>query len=368
MSEQDRSAARIARFNEALGSRYRVERELAAGGTATVYLATDLKYQRPVAVKVFRPEVAEAMGHERFIREIAFVATLNHPHIVPLLDSGEAEELLYYVMPAVEGESLRDRMTREGQLPLDDALRIAHDVAVALDYAHGRNIVHRDIKPENILLSMGTAVVADFGIAKLVTNAKGNSLTRAGIAVGTVTYMSPEQAAAGAVDGRTDIYALGCVLFEMLAGRPPFVGKTTRAVVAAHFTEPMPSLKGFRDDVAAEMEVVLARALAKEPDERFVTATAFVDALAEARRSASRERLLMRVTASEAAGLLAAGSPAGGAAGSATASSAPGAEASRGAGAPGAPEEPAGLGGRWAIIAAVMLIAALGLFLVLRPR
>ena len=364
MSEQDRSAARIARFNEALGSRYRVERELAAGGTATVYLATDLKYQRPVAVKVFRPEVAEAMGHERFIREIAFVATLNHPHIVPLLDSGEAEELLYYVMPAVEGESLRDRMTREGQLPLDDALRIAHDVAVALDYAHGRNIVHRDIKPENILLSMGTAVVADFGIAKLVTNAKGNSLTRAGIAVGTVAYMSPEQAAAGPVDGRSDIYALGCVLFEMLTGRPPFVGKTTRAVVAAHFTEPMPSLSALRDDIAAPVGVVMARALAKEPQERFATATAFVDALNDARRSASRERYMMRVTAGEAAGLLAAGSPeqesSAAASAPTPANSAPAAAGSQGA--------PGGLGGRWVMIAAVMVIAALGLYLVMRPR
>ena len=186
--------SRIERFTEALGSRYEVERELGTGGTATVYLAKDLKYQRRVAVKVFRPEVAEAMGHERFVREIAFVATLNHPHIVPLLDSGEAEELLYYVMPAVEGESLRDRLAREGTLPVDEAIQIARDVAVALDYAHKRNVVHRDIKPENILLTAGTSVVADFGIAKMVnSSSKGNSLTRAGIAVGTVAYMSPQQ-------------------------------------------------------------------------------------------------------------------------------------------------------------------------------
>lgn len=297
--------SRLERFSQALGSRYEVERELATGSTATVFLAKDLKYQRRVAVKVFRPEVAEAMGHERFVREIAFVATLNHPHIVPLLDSGEAEELLYYVMPAVEGESLRDRMDREGQLPLDESIQIARDVAVALDYAHKRNVVHRDVKPENILLTAGTAVVADFGIAKMVNSgSKGNSLTRAGIAVGTVAYMSPEQASAGAIDGRTDIYALGCVLFEMLAGRAPFVGKTTRAVVAAHFTEPVPSLHALRAEVAPAMEVVLAKAMAKNPEDRFVSATAFIDELLAARKAASRERMWQHMGADDARAIL----------------------------------------------------------------
>ncbi|HEX4932764.1 MAG TPA: serine/threonine-protein kinase [Gemmatimonadaceae bacterium] len=362
MNDQERATARMARFREALGERYRVERELASGGTATVYLATDLKYQRPVAVKVFRPEVAEVMGHERFIREIAFVATLNHPHIVPLLDSGEAGELLYYVMPAVEGESLRDRMTRERQLPIDDVLRIAHDVAVALDYAHARHIVHRDVKPENILLSMGTAVVADFGIAKMLNAAKGNSLTRAGIALGTVAYMSPEQGSAGPVDGRTDTYALGCVVFEMLAGRPPFVGKSTRAVVAAHFTQPMPSLRAFRDDVTPAMEVAIARALAKAPEERFATAAAFVDALAEAHRGPSGERLLMRGAEGEARALLGSGGPPEAAPDGVAAGPATGP-------ADGATTEgPLGAWGRWIVIAAVTIVGALGLFLVMRPR
>ncbi|MBK6456494.1 MAG: serine/threonine protein kinase [Gemmatimonadetes bacterium] len=297
--------SRIERFAEALGSRYEVERELGTGGTATVYLAKDLKYQRRVAVKVFRPEVAEAMGHERFVREIAFVATLNHPHIVPLLDSGEAEELLYYVMPAVEGESLRDRLAREGTLPVDEAIQIARDVAVALDYAHKRNVVHRDIKPENILLTAGTSVVADFGIAKMVNSgSKGNSLTRAGIAVGTVAYMSPEQASAGQVDGRSDIYSLGCVLFEMLAGRPPFVGKSTRLVVAAHFTEAVPSVHALRAEVASTLDVVLARAMAKAPEDRFETATAFIDELIAARKAASRERMWQQMGTEDAKAIL----------------------------------------------------------------
>lgn len=299
--------SRIDRFTEALGSRYAVEREIATGGTATVYLANDVRYQRRVAVKVFRPEIAEALGHERFVREIAVVAKLNHPHIVPLLDSGEVEELMYYVMPAVEGESLRERLSREGQLPVDDALQIARDVAVAVDYAHTRNIVHRDIKPENILLTAGAAVVADFGIAKMLNHSSGgNSLTKAGIAVGTVAYMSPEQAAAGPVDGRSDVYALGCVLFEMLAGRPPFTGKTTRAVVAAHFTEPVPNLSSIRPEVATSMQLAIAKALAKGPDDRFPTASAFIDEVQAARRSASRERMFKKMGFDEARAILAA--------------------------------------------------------------
>ncbi len=284
-------SARGDKLIAALGDRYRVERELGTGATATVFLAHDLRYQRRVAVKLFRPEVAEALGHERFVREIALAATLNHPHILPLLDSGEVDGLMFYVMPAVEGESLRERLTRVGMFPIEEVLQVARDVAVALDYAHGRGVVHRDIKPENILLPSGTAVVADFGIAKMLNSgAGGNSLTRPGFAVGTVAYMSPEQASLGEVDGRSDIYALGCVVFEMLAGRPPFTG-SVRSVVAAHFTEPVPSLHRLRAEVASPIEAVVERALAKDPADRYPTATAFVDELAKARRVASRERM-----------------------------------------------------------------------------
>ena len=280
------------RFAAAFGARYALERELGTGATATVFLANDVRYQRRVAVKVFRPEVAEVMGHERFAREIALVAKLNHPHIVPLLDSGDEDGLMFYVMPAVDGETLRDRLTREGPLPVDEAIQIARDVAVALDHAHLQDVVHRDIKPENILLTHGTAVVADFGIAKLLNeSASGNSLTRAGMAVGTVTYMSPEQASTGPVDGRADVYSLGCVLFEMLAGRPPFVGTSMRSVVVSHFTDPVPSLHRLREEVAPSVEMSISTALAKNPDDRFATATDLINALAKARRAASRERM-----------------------------------------------------------------------------
>ena len=283
---------RLQKLTNALGSRYEVERELGSGATATVFLANDVRYQRRVAVKVFRAEIAEALGHERFVREIALVATLNHPHIVPLLDSGEVEDMMFYVMPAVEGESLRDRLSREGRISIDESVQIARDVAVALDYAHGRNVVHRDIKPENILLTAGTAVVADFGIAKMLNPGNaGASITTAGMALGTVAYMSPEQASAGSVDGRTDIYALGCVLFEMLTGRPPFIGKSAREVVSRHFTEPVPSMHRLCPDVAPNFEQAINRALAKSAEDRFATATEFLNALATARRSASRERM-----------------------------------------------------------------------------
>ncbi|MEP7383901.1 MAG: protein kinase [Gemmatimonadota bacterium] len=286
----------VARFTAAFGARYEVERELGTGATATVFLANDVRYQRRVAVKLFRPEVAEVMGHERFAREIALVAKLNHPHIVPLLDSGEVDGMMFYVMPAVDGETLRERMTRESTLPVDEAIRISHDVAVALDYAHLQGVVHRDIKPENILLTAGTAVVTDFGIAKMLNaGTGGTSLTRAGMAVGTVTYMSPEQASAGEVDGRADVYSLGCVLFEMLAGRPPFVGTTTRSVVVSHFTDPVPSLHRLRAEVAPSVEMAICKALAKNPVERFATATDFMRELAKARRAASRERMWMQL-------------------------------------------------------------------------
>jgi serine/threonine protein kinase len=215
-----------------LSGRYRVDRELGSGGMATVYLAQDLKHQRTVAVKILRPELAASLGTDRFLREIQITAGLDHPHILPVHDSGEADGSLYYVMPYVEGESLRDRMTREGQLPIEDAVRIAREVADALAAAHRRNIVHRDIKPENILLSENHARVADFGIARAITVAGGARLTSAGVAIGTPAYMSPEQAMGSEqIDGRSDIYALGCVLYEMLAGEPPHSGPTAQSIL-----------------------------------------------------------------------------------------------------------------------------------------
>ncbi|HXI20509.1 MAG TPA: serine/threonine-protein kinase, partial [Gemmatimonadales bacterium] len=200
------------RLRESLADRYRIERELGQGGMATVYLAQDLKHHRKVAIKVLRPELAAVIGAERFLREITTTANLHHPHILALYDSGEAGGVLYYVMPFVEGESLRDRLNREKQLPLDEALRLAREVADALSYAHGRGVIHRDIKPENILLESGHAVVADFGIAKAVSAAEGAPLTQTGMAIGTPQYMSPEQAAGGEqLDGRSDLYSLACV-------------------------------------------------------------------------------------------------------------------------------------------------------------
>ena len=219
-----------AKLTTVLADRYRIERELGAGGMATVYLAEDLKHDRKVAIKVLRPELAMALGAERFLREIATTANLRHPHILPLYDSGEAGGFLYYVMPLVEGESLRDRLDRQKQLPIDEALSISREVADALGYAHQRGIIHRDIKPENILLEGGHAVVADFGIARAISRAGADKLTATGISVGSPLYMSPEQAAGDAnLDGRSDLYALGCVLYEMLGGQAPFTGPTKKA-------------------------------------------------------------------------------------------------------------------------------------------
>ncbi|HEX4627454.1 MAG TPA: serine/threonine-protein kinase, partial [Gemmatimonadales bacterium] len=212
----------LARLRAALSGRYTIERELGRGGMATVYLAQDRKHHRQVAIKVLKPELAAALGPERFLQEVDIAAGLTHPHILPLHDSGDADGFLYYVMPFVEGESLRRRLIREKQLPVDEALRMAQQVAGALGYAHSHNVVHRDIKPENILLSEQEAVVADFGIAQAITTAGGPRLTDIGIVLGTPAYMSPEQAAGErTLDGRSDIYSLGCVLYEMLAGEPP---------------------------------------------------------------------------------------------------------------------------------------------------
>ncbi len=264
----------------ALADRYRVEREIGAGGMATVYLAEDLKHRRRVAIKVLRAELGAEVGPERFLREIEISAQLHHPHILSLYDSGEAGGLLYYVMPYVEGESLRDRISREKQLPLDDALQIAREVGDALSYAHSRGVVHRDIKPENILLESGHAVVADFGIARAIAAAGGARLTSTGMAIGTPAYMSPEQAAgSGDVDGRSDLYSLGCVLYEMLAGQPPFMGPTVESVVHQHLVVEPPSVTTIRPAVPAPVAMALQRALAKAPADRFNPVALFTEAL-----------------------------------------------------------------------------------------
>src|SRR5438445_696230 len=272
----------LARLSAALAGRYTIERELGRGGMAHVFLAHDLRHDRSVALKVLRPELAAALGPERFLREIALAAPLAHPHILALLDSGDADGLLYYVMPHVEGESLRARLDRESQLPLDDTLRIGQEVAGALDYAHRHQVVHRDIKPENILFQDGLAVVADFGIARALIGAGTRPLMQSGLTVGTPSYMSPEQAAGDAqVDGRSDVYSLGCVLYEMLAGEPPYTGATAQAIIAKRFSEPVPHIRTLRD-VPEPVERAITRALARVPADRFATAADFAAALVSA--------------------------------------------------------------------------------------
>ena len=276
----DPQPAVLARLRAALADRYTIERELGRGGMATVYLARDLKHDRPVALKVLSPELAAVLGPERFLREVKITARLNHPHILPLLDSGEADSFLFYVMPYVAGESLRDRLTREKQLPVDDALQIAREVADALSYAHSHDVVHRDIKPENILLESGHAVVADFGIARAISAAGGDRLTETGLAVGTVAYMSPEQAAGSQdLDGRSDLYSLGCVLFEMLAGQTPFTAPTVEGVVRQHLTAEAPGITALRPAVPGWVAAAVARALAKTPADRFSPVALFAEAL-----------------------------------------------------------------------------------------
>jgi tRNA A-37 threonylcarbamoyl transferase component Bud32/tetratricopeptide (TPR) repeat protein len=296
----------------ALAGRYQVERQIGRGATATVYLARDLKHDRAVAVKVLRPELSAALGGDRFLREIKVAAGLQHPHILPLYDSGDAGGTLYYVMPFVEGESLRDRLNREPQLPLDDALRIAREVADALAYAHDADIVHRDIKPENILLSDGHAVVADFGIARAISRAGGEGLTETGMAIGTPVYMSPEQASGEPhVDGRTDIYSLGCVLYEMVAGKPPFTGPTTFAVIAHRLSDPPARLSTLRPDVTPQVEAAVERSLADDPANRYRTASELEIALGgyvyprRAHRRPSRWLTIALVSAAAAVAVLA---------------------------------------------------------------
>ena len=268
----------LERLTAALTDRYVFEHKLGQGGMGSVYLAQDLKHRRAVAFKVLRPEIAPMLGVERFQREIAVVSTLQHPHILPLYDSGEVPgpgeaPLLFYVMPYIAGESLRARLAREKQLPLEDALALARDVAGALDYAHRHGVVHRDIKPENILLSENQAIVADFGIARAFGAAGSDRLTETGMSIGTPAYMSPEQSTGeGSIDGRSDIYSLGCVLYEMLAGEPPYTGSTAQALIAKRLSIPVPHLRTFREDLPLHIERAVRKALAKVPADRFATA------------------------------------------------------------------------------------------------
>jgi len=275
---------------QVLAGRYRMEREIGAGGMATVFLAYDERHERRVAVKVLRPELAAAMGPTRFLREIKITANLQHPHILPLYDSGEADGVVYYVMPFVEGESLRARLARVRQLPLDEALDIARSVAAALDYAHRHGVIHRDIKPENILLagddradaSRWQALVADFGVAFAVESLGSSRMTESGLTVGTPAYMSPEQASAERQpDARSDVYALGAVVYEMLVGEPPFTGPTAQSVVAKVMSERPASVRTRRDSVPLSVDTAVSRALAKVPADRFATAAQFGDALSE---------------------------------------------------------------------------------------
>ena len=271
-----------ARLAAALADRYRVVRELGAGGMATVYLAHDLKHERDVAIKVLHPDLGAALGGERFLTEIRTTARLQHPHILPLLDSGSANGLLYYVMPLVTGETLRARLERERQLPIDDALRIAREVADALEYAHALGVIHRDVKPENILLQGGHALVADFGIALAVQQAGGQRMTQTGLSLGTPQYMSPEQAMGErTIDARSDVYALGAVTYEMLTGDPPFTGSTVQAIVAKVLTEKPAPLIARRERVTPEVEHAVLTALEKVPADRFASAADFAKALSD---------------------------------------------------------------------------------------
>ena len=280
MRAGDESMSTVSQLNAALAGRYEVDRELGAGGMATVYLARDVRHDRDVAIKVLHPDLGAALGAERFLAEIKTTAKLQHPHILSLLDSGDADGSLYYVMPVVSGESLRDRMTRERQLPIAEAVRIAREVAGALDYAHRHGVIHRDIKPENILLHDGSAIVADFGIALAVQSASGPRMTQTGLSLGTPQYMSPEQAMGERhIDNRADIYALGAVTYEMLTGDPPFTGSSVQAIVARVMTERPTAPHVLRDTIPPHLEQAVLTALEKLPADRFGSAAEFAAAL-----------------------------------------------------------------------------------------
>ncbi|MBY0491870.1 MAG: protein kinase [Gemmatimonadaceae bacterium] len=269
----------IEALRTALAGRYDLQRELGAGGMATVYLAQDVRHGREVAIKVMRPEIAQSVGAERFLREIQLAARLSHPHILPLFDSGDADGMLYYVMPRVRGRSLRDRLDEVAVLPVPEAVRVATEVAEALHHAHAHGVIHRDIKPENILLQDGHALVADFGIGRAVGELGGETLTQAGASLGTPTYMSPEQAVGDPVDGRSDLYALGCVLYEMLVGEPPFTGPTVQAVIAKRFVQTPADVAGLREGIPKPVARAVQRALARTSVDRFETGAAFAEAL-----------------------------------------------------------------------------------------
>jgi len=270
----------VTRLSGSIANRYTIQREIGRGGMATVYLANDVRHHRPVAVKVLHPHLALSLGPERFLREIQIAARLQHPHIVPLYDSGQADDFLYYVMPYIDGESLRQRLAREGRLSLDEAVHVARSVAGALDYAHRHQIVHRDIKPENVMLHDGEAMVTDFGIAKAVSAASSENLTQTGTAIGTPSYMSPEQAAGEAdLDGRSDIYSLGAMLYEMIVGEPPFTGATMPAILAKLFTDNVTPPQRRRDDTPEWLDSAVMKSLAKRSADRFATASQMAHAL-----------------------------------------------------------------------------------------
>jgi Tol biopolymer transport system component len=274
----------VAQLNTSLVGRYEIERELGSGGMATVYLARDIRHQRKVALKLLKPELGAVLGGDRFLSEIQVTANLQHPNLLPLFDSGEANGLLFYVMPYVEGESLRARLDRERHLPVDEAIRIAVAVASALDYAHRRGVIHRDLKPDNILLQDGQPVVADFGIALAVSNAGGARITQTGLSLGTPQYMSPEQATGDKqVDARTDVYSLGAVLYEMLGGDPPHTGSTVQAVIAKVLTERPQSVRVLRDSVPEHVDLAIQKALAKLAADRWASAREFAEALSSPR-------------------------------------------------------------------------------------
>lgn len=310
LSAQEAVAAdTLTRLKGAIGDRYEVERELGRGGMATVYLAKDIKHDREVAIKVLLPELSASIGGERFEREIRLAAKLQHPHILGLFDSGIADGLLYYVMPFVKGESLRDRIDREGMLPIDDAIGITLEVASALGHAHLMGIVHRDIKPENILLQGDHALVADFGIARAVSEAGAQKLTQTGMAVGTPVYMAPEQSLGETVGPTADLYSLGCVLYEMLAGEPPFNGKNAAQIMARHAMETVPSIRIVRSAVPEEVEDALFAVLGKMPADRPQTAAAFAEMLGLMLGATASMRVMRGATATR---RVASGTPAGG--------------------------------------------------------
>jgi serine/threonine-protein kinase len=274
------------RFQKLLTDRYVIERELGRGGMAVVFLARDVRHDRPVAIKVFRSDIGDAPGAERFQREIRLLARLQHPHILPLYDSGTTGETSYFVSAFVEGETLRARLKREHRLPIEEAVRIAVEVADALDFAHMRDVVHRDIKPENILLHDGHAIVADFGIARAMRRSGSEWTTAAGMSVGSPAYMSPEQASGDReVDGRADIYSLACVLFETLAAEPPFTARAAHMVIAAKLSGTPRSVRDIRREIPALLDAAIAKALARNPQDRFASARAFGAALAASIRS-----------------------------------------------------------------------------------